>query len=163
MPPDFSHPEDQMQAAVALTERVELQPRGGADTVVAGYRRDGRLSLYFGEDPYYQFDPQGRLRRAFVGGRLFRTEGSGLAALTRERTAEATELIRRDLDPGELDVFLQAMLGRIEALRAGLACSDLRVVRQVPAEVLILGRLAESLDSILSAAGALAPAINRMR
>jgi hypothetical protein len=158
-----AEPEDPLREAVALVERVELGRPESDETIVAGFRTDGRLSLYFGDDPCYQFDPQGRLRRAFVEGRLYRSQGSTLAALTRERKSEVTELIRHDLDPAELDHFRRMMLDQIGALRQSLASGHLPVIRQVPAETPILDRLLESLDAIVSAGGELAPAINRMR
>jgi hypothetical protein len=152
-----------MQEAVALVERVEVRLPQSTDTVVAGFRRDDRLSLYIGDDLYYQFDPQGRLRRALVGNRMFRTQGSGLAALTRERKSETAELVRRDLDPGEFAQFLRVMLDQIGGLRQALASGNLETVRQVPPDTPILDRLVETLDAILNAAGELAPSINRMR
>ncbi len=155
--------EDPMRDAVALTERVELRENGDCDPIIAGFHRDGRLSLYFGEEPYYQFDSQGGLRRALVDGRLFRTQGTRLAALTRVPTAGASVLARRDLDREELEQFVRAMLANVGQLRAGLAAGALTVLRQVPAEAPVVDRLIESLSIILSAGGALAPAINRMR
>jgi hypothetical protein len=163
MPRHFAHSEDLMQEAVALVERVELRLPRSTDTVVAGFRHDGRFSLYIGDDPYYQFDPQGRLRRALVGNRMFRTQGSGLAALTRERKSETTELVRRDLDPAQFAQFLRVMLDEIGVLRQALASGNFQIVRQVPADTPILGCLVEALDAILNAAGELAPSINRMR
>jgi hypothetical protein len=155
--------EDLMRELVALTERVELRGPAVADRIVAGFHRDGRLSVYFGEDPYYQFDPEGRLRRALIDGRLIRTQGNGLAALTRVRNAEATELVRRDLDSAELEHFVGLMLERVGGLREALASGRLVVTRQVPSDASVVGRLLGSLEVVLSAAGELAPAINRMR
>jgi hypothetical protein len=155
--------EDPMRELVALAERVELRSPGRAGTIVAGFRRDRRLSVYFGDDPYYQFDLDGRLRRAFVDGRLFRTQGNGLAALTRATTADATLLLRRDLNPRELEAFLRGMLEQVGSLREALAGGSLEVVRQVPEGSVITGRLVGSLDAIMTAAGELAPAINRIR
>jgi hypothetical protein len=155
--------EDPMRDAVALAQRVELRGTANPDTIVAGFRSDGRLLMYFGEDPYYQFDAQGRLRRALVDGRLFRTQGSGLASLTRATSPDATVLLRHDLDSDELAKFLRAMLTQVGALRKGLATGALEIARQVPADAPIVERLVKCLEVILSAAGALAPAINRMR
>jgi hypothetical protein len=155
--------EDPMRDAVALTERVELRGTANGDTIVAGFRGDGRLLVYFGEDPYYQFDAQGRLRRALVDGRLFRTQGTGMVSLTRATRSDATVLLRHDLDPDELAQFLRAMLTQVGALREGLATGAWKIVRQVPADVPIVERLVKSLEVISRAAGALAPAINRMR
>jgi len=152
-----------MRELVALTERVELRGPAVADRIVAGFHRDGRLSVYFGEDPYYQFDPEGRMRRALIDGRLFRTQGNGLVALTRVRSAEATELVRRDLDSAELGRFVGLMLERVRTLREALASGRLEVTRQVPTDASVVGRLLGKLEVVLSAAGELAPAINRMR
>jgi hypothetical protein len=151
-----------MRELVALTQRVELRWPGKQGTVLAGFHRDGRLSVYFGEDPYYQFDPAGRLRRALVDGRLFRTQGNGLAALTRAR-GRSTTLARHDLDQAELQRFSNSMLERVAELRAALAAAVVDVVRQVPEDVSIKGRLVAALDAVLCAAGKLAPAINKVR
>jgi hypothetical protein len=155
--------EDPMRDAVALTERVELRSPGCLQTIVAGFRRDNLLTVYWGEDPYYQFDDQGRLRRAVVDGRLFRTQGSGLAQLTREYEPEAAVLLRHDLDPAELAEFRQAMLARVRELHEALAVGHLQPVRQVPPERPVIERLVTGLETVLHAAGELAPAINQTR
>jgi hypothetical protein len=66
--------EDLMAEATALRRRVQLQVPGEALSIIAGFRDEGRVSIYFGPDPVYHFDEQGRLRRAFVAGRLYRTQ-----------------------------------------------------------------------------------------
>jgi hypothetical protein len=152
--------EDPMRELVALTERVELTGEEGSPTIVAGFRPDGRLSIYFGEDPYYQFDAEGRFRRAFVDGRLFRTQGASLAALTRSGGAV---LVRHDLVVDELEAFLADMLKRLGCLREALRAGHLMVIRQVPAKAAVVPRLLEALDAILKRNGELAPAINRVR
>src|SRR5262245_19900425 len=98
--------EDLMAEATALARRVKLSVPGEVERVVAGFRATGRLSIYFGGEPVYHFDAEGRLRRAFVNGLLYRTQGTTLARLRRERSAEVTELRRRDLSPTELRQFL---------------------------------------------------------
>src|SRR5580765_5795621 len=98
--------EDLMAEASALRQRAELVLDGYAEPIVAGVRANGHLSVYFGDDPVYQFDAAGNLRRAFVGGDLYRTQGHTLARLNRTRTDLAVELGRRDLDPAELERFL---------------------------------------------------------
>jgi hypothetical protein len=155
--------EDRMRELVALTERIELRAPHRPETTVAGFRQNESLSLYFGHDPFYQFDEHGRLRRALVGRRLFRTEGTGLAALTRVQGAAGTVLVRHDLDPTEFEQFRTQMLNRIGLLRDALAEGELEVVRQVPTDSPVAERLLKGLDSVLGAAGALAPAMNRTR
>jgi hypothetical protein len=155
--------EDLMRELVALSERVELQGPAVADRIVAGFRRDGRLSIYFGEDCCYQFDPEGRLRRALIDGRLYRTQGNGLAALSRGRNADETVLIRHDLDSAELEQFVGQMVERLRALHDAVSSRSVQVTRQVPTDASVVERLVRSLEVVLSAAGELAPAINRMR
>jgi hypothetical protein len=156
-------PEDRMQDAVALVERIELRGRAITPTIEAGFRSDGRLSLFFGDDPYYQFDPEGRLRRAFVDGQIFLTTGSGLKSLTRGRGTKATILVRHDLASTEAEQFLRTMLDHVGRLRQAIASGDLHTERQVPAKGPIVQRLCRSLEAIVSANGALAPPINRTR
>jgi hypothetical protein len=154
--------EDRMRELVALVERIELR-LPGQQSVVAGFRRNGALSLYFGEDPVYQFDETARLRRAYVGGRLFRTQGDGLAALTRARSGTETALLRHDLVRAELAEFRTQMLMRVRALRDALAQGKFEVVDQSPPDAPVAERLLKALQAVSSAAGELAPAINRMR
>ena len=90
--------DDLMGEATALVRRAEWKPLSGVEAVVTGFRRDGSMSLYFGADPVYHFDETGRLKRAFLAGRLYRTQGTTLAELTRRREKTETHLIRRDLE-----------------------------------------------------------------
>src|SRR5437870_346539 len=113
--------EDLLAEATALVERVELSiespsnadfaaslaTRGTKhDPIVAGFRRDGSLSIFFGGDPVYQFNARGELRRAFVNGLLYKAVQGKLAALRRVRSADETQLVRHDLTPAETVQFL---------------------------------------------------------
>jgi len=151
-----------MQEAVALVSRSELQLAGLSDPVVAGFRRDGCLSLYFGADPYYQFDAEGRLRRALVRDRLFRTQGSTLAQLERVRSARATELLRQDLAGESLEQFFQEMRTYVTCLREAIEQPGV-VVRQIPEDAAIVPRLVLCLDMVLREVGSLAPPLNQAR
>jgi hypothetical protein len=75
--------EDLLAEATALVERAELRLPGDARTIVAGFRATGCGSLFFGADPVYQFNSARQLRRAFVGGELYKAERGQLVALTR--------------------------------------------------------------------------------
>jgi hypothetical protein len=72
-------------------------------------------------------------------------------------------LIRHDLDSAELKQFVGLMLKRVRALNDALLSGRLQVTRQVPSDASVVERLVRGLEGVLSAAGALAPAINRMR
>src|SRR5215216_4505512 len=85
--------EDLLREATALVERIELLPRTTdrsmvasdlvGEHIIAGFRRDGALSIFFGEDPVYQFNAAGALRRAYCDGKLLKAARGRLAALQR--------------------------------------------------------------------------------
>src|SRR5262245_41173967 len=106
---DESEREDLLAEATALVERVEIVPRRtlareyGAvletGSIVAGFRANGAMSLFLGEDPVYQFNAAGQLRRAFVNGRLYKAVGGRLVQLERIRQPQLVELRRHDMTP----------------------------------------------------------------
>jgi hypothetical protein len=153
--------EDLMAEATALRERVELELPGEAEHVVAGFRENGACSIYFGADPVFHFDADGGLRRAFVSGDLYRSQGKSLARLTRTRTASEVHLVRHDLDPFELEQLLTGMRDRLEQLHDALASGAARIVRQVPAEGDLRSRLVAALGS--AGQGRLSKTIKRPR
>jgi hypothetical protein len=124
--------EDLMRDASALVRRSEWTVPGEPHQVVAGTRRDGGLSVYFGDDPCFHFDAQNALRRAFVGGLLYRTQGATLARLKRVRDDASTQLHRLDLSPSELSTFLGVMLERLAVFTAALEDGAARLQRSVP-------------------------------
>ncbi len=143
-----------------MPRRVEVRLPSAPHPLVAGIRPQGWLSLYLGPDPVYQFDAAGRLRRAFRDGRLFRTTGTTLARLARDRSDAETTLWRRDLDDEELQSFQHALHADLDRLACALESSTLTVLRQMPEEGVDL--LPELLDRITAARHAdpwLAPAI----
>lgn len=138
--------EDLFAEATALVRRAELACPGLAEPVVAGFRRDGGLSLYLGGEPAFHFDPQGRLKRAYRGGRLYRTQGETLAELTRERTPAVTLLSRRDLPPAECEAFVVEMCDLLKRVAGQIDRGEATVVRQSPAEDEgLLGQIASAL------------------
>ena len=147
-----------MSEATALVRRAEFSTTGGHPELVAGYRGDGSLSLYLGEDPVYQFDPEGRLRRAFVDGLLYRTQGSTLAQLTRDRSSEDhVGLLRHDLDDDQLAVFRRSMTDTLAGLLEDLDVSRLNQSAAVPESADVATELVSSLQQVLSARQWLAP------
>src|SRR5215216_5583786 len=116
---DESSREDLLREATALVERIELVPRTAdlltaasepaGRRIIAGFRRDGALSVFFGEDPVYQFNAAGELRRAYRDGKLLKAIHGRLAALVRVRTEHEVQLVRHDLPPEEEATFLSQM------------------------------------------------------
>lgn len=122
--------EDLLAEAQALTPRGEWQVAGEVEPVTAGLRRGG-CSIYFGGDPCYHFDEEGRLRRAFAGGFLYRTQGATLARLERVRSERRVELLRVDLTEPELQSFLDDMQRRLAQFLSAAATGAARLVRSV--------------------------------
>lgn len=155
--------EDLLGEATALRRRAELAVPGESELIVVGYRDHGGLSIYFGPDPVYQFDRAGRLRRGFVDGALYRTQGETLARLIRRRTASATELRRHDLTDQERDRFLATMHERLRALLDLTKKDQSTVIRRFPPDDNILADLTASCRMILAAAHPLAAPIRGKR
>jgi hypothetical protein len=146
---DEADREDLMAEATALRERVELVLPGEPDHVIAGFRESGFLSIYFGPDPVFQFDAEGRLRRAFLAGDLYRSQGHTLARLTRIRTGDAVQLVRHDLEPDELQRFLAETQERVGRLYTAVEQRSVRIIGQVPRESDLLPRLLQALKRTL--------------
>ena len=91
--------EDLIREATALQQRVEWAVPGEPEPVVTGFKRDGSLSVYFGQDPVYQFNPTGQLRRAYVEDFLFRTQGDTLARPPRPGRRGTRRIRDRDACP----------------------------------------------------------------
>jgi hypothetical protein len=123
--------EDLIREATALKQRVEWDVPGESEPVVTGFKRDGSLSVYFGQDPVYQFNPAGQLRRAYVDDFLYRTQGDTLARLHRERTADETTLVRQDLTEDTLAEFVTTMRSRLTRLTNCIDDQSGTILRQV--------------------------------
>lgn len=143
--------EDLLGEAKALVERIELVPHAATKQplksivpptpIVAGFRKSGSLSLFFGEDPVYQFNAQGELRRGYRHGRLYKAVRGRLASLQRVRSDEKTELVRHDLTISEQTHLVDDMIIHLSDFALLLNSNDFDVNGQVPADADILGRL----------------------
>ena len=121
-----------MAEARALVPRAEWQVCGVPEPVTAGLRRRGGCSIYFGGDPCYHFDEDGRLRRAFADGFLLRTQQTTLARLERVRSANRVELLRTDLTEQELQRFLDELQRRLAGFLSAVASGEATLLRSAP-------------------------------
>jgi hypothetical protein len=151
--------EDIMREALALRRRIALAAPNAADPIVCGVRANGYWSFYLHPDRVYQVDDELRLRRAFVAGCLYRTQGSTLARMQRERSETQTALLRTDLTPPELASFLESMRGGLADLLGLLQSADIRVLETIPPEADMRNELEATLTKLLSRPLRLAPAI----
>jgi hypothetical protein len=152
--------EDLFAELAALSPRMELRRDGFRESICAGRREStGGWSVFFGPDRVYHFDASGRLRRAFVEGFLYRSEGGTLSRLRRERSAAETSLVRHDLDSAELEGFLASMRSTIREFLAGIESNRVEVVRVTPEDHEGLSALAAALEAAVVAEPPLAAAI----
>ena len=103
--------EDLIRTATALVQRVELAIDGFPDLLVIGFRRDGAASLFVGEDPVYQFNARGELRRAFQAGKPVKAESGRLVELTRQRADNRVAMLPQELTDLQQDQFVVLELG----------------------------------------------------
>jgi hypothetical protein len=139
--------EDLLAEATALVERVELTVVGFERPLVAGFRKDGSASIYFGAEPAYHFNSLGELRRGYVAGLLYKTERMNetkrgrLVSLKRHRVAGEVQLLRHDLSADETNRFLDSLTTRLTIVRKALEQRRYRIVGQVPADANVVERL----------------------
>jgi len=135
-----SDKEDLIRDATALVERAELVCDGAATVITVGFFRDGRCTVYFDQDPFYQFDSGGRVRRAYENGFLYRSQSSTLARMDRRRPTNAdgeTEKVilqRSDLTEAELIAFRERMLVLIRNLGDSIRLNQYSVQRAVTSD-----------------------------
>lgn len=126
--------EDILREATGLVERAELSVAGFPEAIVFGFRRNGAASLFISQDEVYQFDVAGAWRRSYLSGRLLKAESGRLVELTRERSADQTVLLRRDLSDAEFATLCAQLQDRLTSLADRLSRpGDYAVVGQVSA------------------------------
>ena len=151
--------EDLLAEAVNLRERTELQVPGFDHPVTIGCNDLGHWSFYFGAEPMYRFDAQGRLRRAVRDGKLYRTQGTTLAELTRVRFEHETQLQRRDLSLSEVDAFLATVQADLSLLRVEFSAGRCPPLREVGTASDFTARFSALLEQLSSLPIVLAVAI----
>ncbi len=152
--------EDLLREASALVERVEFTATGFAAPIVAGFRRNGALSLFFDADPVYQFNTTGELRRAFRQGHLIKAENRRLFELKRTRNRGQTVLLKSELDSAATEQLLGELTGKLTALLQQLSACQITIVGQVPPAGNVVPRLTRVLAAIASAPVVIATAPN---
>ncbi|HET6426106.1 MAG TPA: hypothetical protein VFG20_20615 [Planctomycetaceae bacterium] len=156
--------EDLFAEAVTLTRRWEGTMPACSDTILAGFKTNGDSSFYFGPDRVYHFDDAGRLRRAYVAGFLYRSQGDVLSRLRRERTATETALLRSELTADESRVFRDEMTANLSQLRHAFGESTAVTLRRFPDDdVPLKADLGIMLDTIIAANPWLSPPLVRRR
>lgn len=141
--------------------RWEMEIREHGETIVTGCRSDGRWSVYRQNGDYWQFLEDGRLRRAFCGGEMLLSTGSGLARLRRERTDTETALLRSALTEEDRDRFLTTCRTFLQSLAAELRRGTFVVRRADPIESNPASTLIPLIERVLAADSPWAPPVAR--
>ena len=151
--------EDLMKEATALVRRMEFSVNQQEETIFAGYKRNGSLSIYLHPDLVYHFDDQCRLRRAFIAPYLYRTEGDSLTRLERVRTETTSQLAAVKLRPENLSLFQKEMIDHLEKLKIAFTANQVNIHQQIPEDVNLIQELTESIEAVIRQQGKLSPAI----
>ncbi len=135
--------EDLLGDATALVPRVMLRLpiHGQSCDVFAGFRKGGALSLYFGPDPVYHFNSSGKLRRAFVGGAILKSEIGKLLVWEQERTNTEVTMRSRELTAAQQAEFGSRFLERISQLRDAIQAEQFEMIGQFPTDADATGQL----------------------
>ncbi len=149
--------EDLVKEATAYVVRGELLIPDWEQPLFVGFRKSGAFSFYFGPDPVYQFDPQGRLRRAFVAGKLYRSEGDTLCSMYRHRTETETTLMRTDLSGEQSHFFQWGMHEAIRQLSEAINTNRYRIQKNVGGEELWIEKIKQATQLVLGSEEFLAP------
>jgi len=149
MQPDESGREDILREATALVRRIELQlPNTETAPVVAGFRRNGALSIFFDADPVYQFNADCQLRRIYLNGRLVKAERGRLVSLRREKREGETVLWRTELTADETEKVISDMHQRLAVFHNQLQNGQFQITGQQPTEDDIAGHLGNWLAAL---------------
>ena len=149
--------EDLFAEATAFARRIAL--RIGSRIVLAGLRRNGALSIYFGQAFVLSFNETNELRRAYRDGILYRALADRrLGRLRRTRSGGGPVLHTSILSEGEEAGFLEFARRELQTLRLALDQRDYEVDGVVPTggEARLRNEIAAKLQAILDHGVALA-------
>lgn len=139
------HPrEELLREATGLKQRVEFRLPNDPTCYVAGFRAGGSFSLYCDEEPVFQFNTQGELRRGFWQGCLLKAEARKLVRLRRARpTADESLLLSSDLTASETAAYLEECSSRIDTIQSLNELGQIQVTGEVPEGSQVLQRVAD--------------------
>ncbi|MDB5392282.1 MAG: hypothetical protein JWM11_7928 [Planctomycetaceae bacterium] len=153
--------EDLMAELITYFPRASFSIPEFTAEIVAGTRTDGRWSVFFGGDPVYHFDADGRLRRAFVQGQLYRSEGRTLCRLKRQESESETVLLRHDLSETELSEFRRQACDLLVGVSRAIYRNEASLLNAVPPGTDFLPDLAILIEIVLDAHCELAEPLKR--
>ena len=138
--------EDLLREATALVQRVELQVEGFAEPIVAGFRRDGAASFYFGQRCFISIQhrrptPPRLSRRPTVQSR-----SRPIGAIDAPRTADEVDLLRHECKADEEREFLAIDGPKTIRVATSVWSRVLSVLGQIPPDGNVAGRVGDWLS-----------------
>ncbi len=124
--------EDLMREAVTYIRRSLLKMATFNEPVFWGQRRDGAWSIYFGEDPVFQFNAQDELRRAFVDGYRFAARDRRMYRLEKPLSGGQVQLTWIDDAKTDQDIQ-QTVVQRFAMIMDQLQANSVEVQQTIPA------------------------------
>ena len=109
--------EDLLREATALAQRAESVIDGYDRPVLIGFRREGAVSIYIGQDTAIHFNTRGQLRRGYWDAQLIKAERGRLASMVRVRQEDGVQLVRHDFGHAETSQYLQLVQQHIDRLQ----------------------------------------------
>ncbi|MCO8122086.1 hypothetical protein NHH03_10080 [Stieleria sp. TO1_6] len=90
--------------------------------IVIGFRRDGQPSLYWDQDPVFQFDADSRLRRVFLDSVRYKVDAGQLLRLVQsgddgvESSTQRLKLVAQPLTKTEVDEVQKRLAGCLQGI-----------------------------------------------
>ncbi len=134
--------EDLLRDATGLVSRVELKIPELETHIVCGFRTDGSLSIYWGQDEVVQFNALGELRRGYWQGKLLATYRRQLVWLNRsQQEGGRMRFAREPFTVEERKNFIAQLMRRIDQLQQSVSGREYQLIGQIPPDENVLGRL----------------------
>lgn len=143
--------EDLLRDARALLPRGEFLLPCVNDPVVIGYRKQGAVSVYLGQDPALHFNSHGELRRGYVDDRLLKAVDGRLVQMQRVRQEGEVQLRSRPLADEQQQAMLERVGRWLSLVRDGLSSHAYELVGQVPEDGDLVDRSLKWLHRVSSA------------
>jgi len=136
----------------ALSPRVQLAI--GDRTILIGFRSNGAVSIYFGQDFVVGFNARHEVRRVFLHGSLFRSDsGRQVIRMDRHREPGQSELRSQSLSESAKGELQSIIRWHVEMLARALAGDRFHVDGCIPEgdSSIILASIRAELHHILDA------------
>ncbi len=139
--------EDLMKEATAYDRRVKLRD-AGAGEIFVGLRAQRGWSIYFGEDPVFQFNTESQLRRVHFNEQNYAAENGKLLLLQRSQVGGHVELMRTFSEAAQQKIRRDC-LNRLGILLGAIEQRSIEVLDQFPADENLLRQVEERLREVV--------------